>query len=181
MAYLTSRILASAVTGNDLIHIVVTGDTSQGNPSGSSYKATLNQLTNIFAFTGGNVLGNTNFLSGVTANTLTTSALSINGLVYTGITEDITVKDSGVTIHFSAKTVFNGPTLPSSSSAITENLTNARIGVVQKIYHSGATPTFPATWQLIGEGDYYPNELNIIYAEYVETNWTEYWVVQKQS
>ena len=89
--------------------------------------------------------------------------------------------ETGLTIHFSAKTIFNGPTLPETFSAITENLTNAKIGVVQKIYHSGATPTFPATWQLIGEGDYYPNVLNIIYAEYVEPNWTEYWVVQKQS
>lgn len=181
MAYLTSRILASAVTGNDIIHIVVTGDTSQGNPAGSSYKAKISQLTDVFRFNGGNVSGNTNFLSGVTANSVTTSALTINGVTYTGITEDITVKNTGVTIHFSAKTVFNGPTSPSSSGSITENLTNAKIGVVQKIYHSGSTPTFPATWQLIGEGDYYPNVLNIIYAEYVETNWTEYWIVQKQS
>ena len=44
MAFLTSRTLASGITGEDLIHIVITGDTSQGNPAGSSYKAKINQL-----------------------------------------------------------------------------------------------------------------------------------------
>lgn len=44
MAFLTSRTLASGVTGEDLIHIVITGDTSQGNSAGSSYKAKINQL-----------------------------------------------------------------------------------------------------------------------------------------
>ena len=40
MAFLTDRTLAPNVTTNDLIHIVITGDTSQ-NPAGSSYKATI--------------------------------------------------------------------------------------------------------------------------------------------
>jgi hypothetical protein len=40
---LTDRTLATGVTENDLIHIVITGDTSQ-NPAGSSYKATLKQV-----------------------------------------------------------------------------------------------------------------------------------------
>lgn len=50
MAKLTSRGLAeaSAITLNTLIHIVTTGDTSQ-SPDGSSYKATLEQLTPIFS------------------------------------------------------------------------------------------------------------------------------------
>ncbi len=46
MAFLTDRTLASGVTFNDLIHIVITGDTSQ-NPAGSSYKATIQQVTNL--------------------------------------------------------------------------------------------------------------------------------------
>ena len=53
MAFLTDRTLATGVTVNDLIHIVVTGDTSQ-NPAGSSFKATLGQFVNILpTFTGG--------------------------------------------------------------------------------------------------------------------------------
>jgi hypothetical protein len=55
MAFLTDRILAPNVTANDLIHIVITGDTSQ-NPAGSSYKATMGQvldLINPTTLTGG--------------------------------------------------------------------------------------------------------------------------------
>jgi hypothetical protein len=44
MGFLTSRTIAPTVTTNDLVHIVITGDTSQGNPSGSSYKATIGQI-----------------------------------------------------------------------------------------------------------------------------------------
>jgi hypothetical protein len=55
MAFLTDRTLATGVTSNDLIHIVVTGDTSQ-NPAGSSFKATMGQvldLINPTTITGG--------------------------------------------------------------------------------------------------------------------------------
>jgi hypothetical protein len=44
MAYLTSRTAASSVACNDILHIVKTSDVSQGNPDGSSYKATVSQL-----------------------------------------------------------------------------------------------------------------------------------------
>jgi len=47
MAKLTTRSLASGVTLNDLIHIVITGDTSQDS-AGSSYKAKLSQLVPLF-------------------------------------------------------------------------------------------------------------------------------------
>ena len=43
MAKLTTRTLASGVTVNDLLHIVITGDTSQ-DPAGSSYKASIKQI-----------------------------------------------------------------------------------------------------------------------------------------
>jgi len=55
MAFLTDRTLTTGVTVNDLIHIVITGDTSQ-NPAGSSYKATMGQvldLINPTTLTGG--------------------------------------------------------------------------------------------------------------------------------
>lgn len=47
MAKLTSRALASGATLDDLIHIVITGDTSQ-DPLGSSYKATLQQVLDLY-------------------------------------------------------------------------------------------------------------------------------------
>ena len=43
---LTDRTLATGVTLNDLIHIVITGDTTQ-SPEGSSFKATVQQLANV--------------------------------------------------------------------------------------------------------------------------------------
>ena len=43
MALLTDQSLASGVTLNDLVHIVITGNTSQ-NPAGSSFKATIGQV-----------------------------------------------------------------------------------------------------------------------------------------
>ena len=39
---LTDRVLATGITLNDLIHIVITGDTSQ-TAAGSSYKAKISQ------------------------------------------------------------------------------------------------------------------------------------------
>jgi hypothetical protein len=47
MGFLTDRTLATGVTLQDLIHIVITGDTSQGNLAGSSYKAKLQQVIDL--------------------------------------------------------------------------------------------------------------------------------------
>ena len=44
---LTDRILASGVSLTDLIHIVITGDTTQ-SPEGSSYKASISQVKSLF-------------------------------------------------------------------------------------------------------------------------------------
>jgi hypothetical protein len=58
MALLTSRTLATGVTGTDLIHIVITGDTSQ-NPAGSSYKANIDQVKDYLSSYFVNSTGNT--------------------------------------------------------------------------------------------------------------------------
>ena len=55
MATLTSRTLATGASLNDLIHIVITGDTSQ-SASGSSYKASINQLLPLFGGTSANCI-----------------------------------------------------------------------------------------------------------------------------
>lgn len=73
MAFLTSRTLASGVTGDDLIHIVITGDTSQGNPDGSSYKANMNQVLTYFSQNFDGLTANTITANGVSANTISAS------------------------------------------------------------------------------------------------------------
>lgn len=52
MSRLTDRTFTTGVSTTDLIHIVVTGDTSQSS-DGSSYKATIQQLTDIIVETTG--------------------------------------------------------------------------------------------------------------------------------
>ena len=52
MALLTDQIFATGVSLNDLIHIVVTGDTSQ-NPAGSSFKASMAQVVSLVTGTTG--------------------------------------------------------------------------------------------------------------------------------
>ncbi len=52
MALLTDQIFASGVSLNDLIHIVITGDTSQ-NPAGSSFKASIAQVAAAITGTSG--------------------------------------------------------------------------------------------------------------------------------
>jgi hypothetical protein len=48
MALLTDRVLATGVTLSDYIHVVIPSDISQ-NPAGSSYKATVSQVADVFS------------------------------------------------------------------------------------------------------------------------------------
>lgn len=83
MATLTSRTLATGASLNDLIHIVITGDTSQ-SASGSSYKASLSQLVPLFGgspdvyLTGGTAVssGGTLTFTNSTGGTFTVSGLT---------------------------------------------------------------------------------------------------------
>jgi len=93
--------------------------------------------------------------------------------------ESITTATTGSDISFTTPQVYNSPSSPSTSN-LTNTLTGARIGVIQKIYHNNATaPTVPAGWILIG-GSYATSELNIIYAEFVSGSRVEYWITQEQ-
>lgn len=86
MSFLTDRNFASGVSVNDLIHIVITGDTSQ-NPAGSSYKTTLGDVIslvtgitgNYLPISGGTVTGTTFFISGLSANTFSASTIGSSG------------------------------------------------------------------------------------------------------
>jgi len=85
---------------------------------------------------------------------------------------------TGAVISFATPQIYNSIASPSSSN-LTDNLTGARIGIVQKIYHNaGTAPTVPAGWVLRGTGAYVTSTLNIIYAEWSVGTTVEYWITQ---
>ena len=89
-----------------------------------------------------------------------------------------TVYASGTDIVFTAPFIYNLPATAATAN-ITGNLTDARPGIIQKLYHNHTiAPTVPAGWVLIGSGVYVPSTLNIIYAEWVSGTRVEYWIVQ---
>lgn len=120
---LTDRTLAqsSAITPTTLIHIVTTGDTTQ-NPAGSSYKAELGQLSNLFNFSGGS--GNC-ITDLYVSNIHSCSPLNINpldeGEVYFGST-------SGVTIDVTNSRLGIGTTTPTENLHIVST-SSARIRI----------------------------------------------------
>jgi hypothetical protein len=87
----------------------------------------------------------------------------------------------GLDIDFSSKKVFNTAANPGTGS-ITATYSGVKLGIIQKIYHLQAvgSPTFPASWVLIGDGIYMSNQLNIIYCEWAGDNRVEYWITQEQ-
>jgi len=126
MAFLTDRSLATGVTLDDLIHIVITGDTSQGNPAGSSYKAKISQ---VFDSISGYC-----FTDFYVSNLHSCSPLNINpldeGNVYfgstSGITLDILNKRIGINtstpsekLHVSGNTKIDGGLTANTISATT--------------------------------------------------------------
>jgi hypothetical protein len=123
----------------------------------------------------GSLVAGTNIsLGGTIANRLVgTGNVTIN---YSGFSSPI--QSTGATIQFDLSRVYNTSS-GATTSNITNDLTNAKFGVTQKIYHNHSTvPTFPANWKRIGN-DYVISVLNIIYAEYVDNNRIEYWITQE--
>lgn len=89
---------------------------------------------------------------------------------------EVPTSTTGTSIVFARPLVYNSPTSAGTGN-ITSSLTNARIGIVQKIYHqSGTAPTFPTGWVLL-RGSYSLTLLNIIYCEWVTSTRVEYWIV----
>lgn len=87
------------------------------------------------------------------------------------------VEDTGTTISFVRPTIYNSPTMPATGN-ITSDLTGAKKGITQKIYHNDATvPTFLAGWVNLS-GIYVPNVLNIIYCCWAGGSRVEYWIIQ---
>jgi hypothetical protein len=89
-----------------------------------------------------------------------------------------TIATTGSVISFATPQVYNTVSSPSNSN-ITDDLTNAKIGIVQKIYSNKAVaPTFPAGWVKMGSGTYTISVLNVIYAEWVSGSRAEYWITK---
>ena len=85
-------------------------------------------------------------------------------------------------VSFTAEEVYNTATTPLTGN-LTVDQTGAVLGIVQKLYHNDTvapTITGVSDVQLMGDGVYFTNELNVIYFEWTETNRVEYWVVQEQ-
>jgi hypothetical protein len=84
---------------------------------------------------------------------------------------------TGAVIAFDDLAVYNSFSSPTASN-ITNDLTGAKIGIVQKIYSNKATePTYPAGWVKLS-GTYTNSVTNIIYAEWCEGSRVEYWIVE---
>jgi hypothetical protein len=87
---------------------------------------------------------------------------------------------TGSTIQFDTDRIYNSIASP-TTGAMTNDLTGAQIGVVQKIYYNHSTTNpFPAGWVRLGSKTYTPSALNIIYAEWVGSSRVEYWISQDE-
>ena len=89
-----------------------------------------------------------------------------------------TTETTASVISFVVPQVYNTVAGPSTSNII-DSLTNAKIGIVQKIYHNHTVaPTFPAGWVKMGTGTYTTSTLNVIFAEWVSSTRVEYWITK---
>jgi len=150
----------------------VTGSTIMGgkNITGSTSDMTYVPQLNI------GVLG-----GGVSLNNL---GIDVDGNIVTGSAGGgVSEATSAVTttVSFSGQTIYYDANSPTSGTTIGEDLTGAKLGVIQKIYSNAATePTYGAGWVLMGDGIYFTSILNIIYAEWAGGSRVEYWYVQEQ-
>ena len=129
---LTERVLASGVTTDDLIHIVITGDTTQ-DPDGSSYKAKISQVFDLFS---------PDFVN-TTGDTMTGPLIvpTISATTYQNLPTDITI--TGGTYGGGTATFRNNT---GGTFTVTGFLSNATTAVtlssnVLRVTSSGGTPT----------------------------------------
>ena len=109
------------------------------------------------------------------------SSLIVTGSSFTWNNNQVLTTPSsttGTVVSFTSNQVYNEWDTPGTGN-ITNDLTGAKTGIVQKIYHNNSVaPSVPATWVAVSNGVYVPNILNIIYAEWVKGTRVEYWITQ---
>ena len=170
-----SGVTISATTYQNLpVSGLTAGNNINVSDSSGNFTISVTGITgNYLPISGGTVSGATNFTNGLTANT-------ISGGTYIGDGSQLNVANpsTGTTITFTAGTIYNTPTSAATGN-ISADTTNAKIGIVQKIYHNDSVaPTFdPFGWVKLGIGTYTISTLNVIYAEWVSGNRVEYWIV----
>jgi hypothetical protein len=84
---------------------------------------------------------------------------------------------TSTTISWTTPTIF-GTAISPLTGALSNNLTGAALGTIQKIYRQAGSFTAPSGWVLLGVTTWDPVGLNIIYAEFCGGTRIEYWIVQ---
>jgi hypothetical protein len=159
----------------------------------SSISSVISGVTNTVVIGGQNITGTTDdtvYVPNLNIGTVGGGAsinnlgIDVDGNVVTGTAGGgVSEATSAVTttVSFSGQTIYYDANSPTSGTTIGEDLTGAKLGVIQKIYSNAATePTYGAGWVLMGDGIYFTSILNIIYAEWAGGSRVEYWYVQEQ-
>lgn len=122
--------------------------------------------------------GNTR-LHSVSATTLSAATIFSGSTSLANIFEFQCIQRTGSTISFDKPATY-GTITAASTGNITGDYTDARLGVVQLLIHSGTTiPTIPATWQISSLSDTYTTGVtNTIYIEWLESEITKYIIAQ---
>ncbi len=117
----------------------------------------------------------------ITDGLIITGSTTITGSSFTWNDNQVLTTPSattGTVVSFTTNQVYNEWDVPGTGN-ITNDLTGAKTGIVQKIYHNhSVAPSTPAGWVLVSGGVYVPGVLNIIYAEWVKGTRVEYWITQ---
>ena len=139
MGFLTDRAFITGLTNSNLFHIVDVNDISQGNPDGSSYKASIGQFLSFFDNQFVNITGDTMsgplLLPNLTANTSTIGELNVTGITNTdtliantSTIGELDVTGSANTYTLIAKTahtgtliIVNGPTEVYTNEVLVRN------------------------------------------------------------
>lgn len=121
------------------------------------------------------------YLNILNQNLIVTGSTNITGSSFTWNNNQVLTTPSSTTgtiVSFTTNQVYNEWDVPGTGN-ITNDLTGAKTGIVQKIYHNNSVaPSVPAGWVVVSNSVYVPNVLNIIYAEWVKGTRVEYWITQ---
>ena len=159
---LTDRQLASGVTLTDLVHIVITGDTSQSS-AGSSYKATIQQISDVIGggggtFTGGTVTGPTIFTNGLSANTISATTY-LNLPTFTGNTSGDCITDLFVTNLYGCSPITINDTLETVTGIIrTSGGTGGELNLIDPNGPNG-------TWSITSDNGGYGSGSTWVYGQ----------------